>query len=189
MKKYFLDVGAHRGESARLFRTKYDPGCNFVIFSFEANPNLHVEKTTSHIIIKQALWIHGGKVGFYPARSTDGSTLIHGKTTGGVDYELPMIVDAFDVKNLFKSIDEKDFVVMKLNVEGCEYELLPYMIENNIHRKVDVLMVQWHVKKFVDAEPLHDRVKEMTDRSFKHVIELEGAYKDYGDLPTWLPKD
>lgn len=190
MAKYFFDVGAHKGESARLFRQKYDPWCRFLIISFEPNISLNVEIQKGHVVIRQALWTHDGPVQFFAARTSDGSTMMQNKITGGVNYDVPLVVEAYDAKHLFRNVTEDDFVIMKMNIEGGEYEILPYMIENKLEKLVDVLLIQWHDRKLDDLQvKQHHEVlyKEVHDR-FRHVVDLQGAYKDYGDLDQWIPK-
>ena len=38
----------------------------------------------------------------------------------------------------------RDFVVVKMDVEGAEYEIIPHMVEMSAWTVVDHLLVEWH---------------------------------------------
>ena len=38
----------------------------------------------------------------------------------------------------------RDFVVVKMDVEGAEYELIPHMVEMGVWTVVDHLFIEWH---------------------------------------------
>jgi hypothetical protein len=38
----------------------------------------------------------------------------------------------------------RDFVVVKMDVEGAEYELVPHMAEMGMWTVVDHLLIEWH---------------------------------------------
>jgi FkbM family methyltransferase len=42
------------------------------------------------------------------------------------------------------SIKDRDFVVVKIDVEGFEYDLLPYLIIHGLLHRIDVLAVEYH---------------------------------------------
>ena len=45
----------------------------------------------------------------------------------------------------------KDFVVVKMDVEGAEYELIPHMAEMSIWTVVDYLLIEWHLPGVPEA--------------------------------------
>jgi FkbM family methyltransferase len=65
--------------------------------------------------------------------------------------------------------------VMLMNIEGYEYTLLPYLIEND--RLPDALMVQWH--RHGDTSGAHDALIAQIERTHRRLW-------DYGDvLMAW----
>jgi hypothetical protein len=38
----------------------------------------------------------------------------------------------------------RDFVVVKMDIEGSEYEIVPHMAEMSVWTVVDHLLVEWH---------------------------------------------
>ena len=42
---------------------------------------------------------------------------------------------------------ERPFIAVKLDVEGAEYDLLPYWASNGFLERIDSLAVEWHSKK------------------------------------------
>jgi FkbM family methyltransferase len=48
-----------------------------------------------------------------------------------------------NAKTFFESIDRR-IDVLQINAEGIEYELVPYIVKNNIIDKVDFIQIQFH---------------------------------------------
>lgn len=44
----------------------------------------------------------------------------------------------------------RDFVVIKMDVEGAEYELVPHMAEMGMWAVVDYLLIEWHTSGIPD---------------------------------------
>lgn len=49
-------------------------------------------------------------------------------------------------KFLLQNFKEEDYVVVKMDIEGAEYEVIPHLVETGAYKLVDVLMVEWHSK-------------------------------------------
>jgi hypothetical protein len=91
-------------------------------------------------VINKAAWTHDGtvKVGgayYYTSQFED---LTH-------EYE------CFDVNTLLSRFDE--IALLKLNVEGAEYELLNHIIDAKLHRRIRNLQVQFHQ---IEDEPFEE---------------------------------
>ena len=57
-------------------------------------------------------------------------------------------VRAFDMARvLFENILPDDFVFMKMDIEGAEYEVLQHLIDTGALCLIDELAVEWHVNK------------------------------------------
>lgn len=132
-----FDVGGFQGQWASDIYAIYQP----TIYIFE--PILEF----SNAIAKR--FTHNKKVNVFPAglsnktaRSTiflnqDGSSLI--KETG-TNTKISLIgASEFIHKNKIINID-----LMKLNIEGAEYEVLEDLIENKMLSKINYLQIQFH---------------------------------------------
>nr|XP_006814012.1 PREDICTED: uncharacterized protein LOC102810156 [Saccoglossus kowalevskii] len=142
----YIDVGANRGDTLRLFykeRMKstnqkefkipyeYDP-TEWKVFAFEADP-IHSnellelrKKYHFQLYNETAVWINTDGITLYPDRQAEtkgywGSSI--SKTKKDVDNLSPINVKSIDFsKWLGDHVTPDDFVVMKMNIEGAEFE-------------------------------------------------------------------
>ena len=146
-KKYFIDGGGNKGQSARI-ATKLYP--DHQIHTFECGAGFFEEfyEDLSVVFHKEAIWIKDGLVDFYPANQSEGSTLIKGKLTAYVDYKNPIKVPCIDFSKWLKeNFTKEDDVVLKLNIEGAEMEVLNKMIADRTIELIDDLYVDFHARK------------------------------------------
>ena len=149
MRKVFLDCGAHAGISVKKFREEYPNSEDYEIISFECNPRFteglkKIEGITFH---NKAAWIEDGKQDFYIGHAAS-SSLIYGKTRGNLDFDNPITVDSVDFsKWLIDNFSKDDYIIMKMDIEGAEYQVLPKMIEDGSIDYVDVVYAEFHGMK------------------------------------------
>jgi len=191
--KYFFDFGAHQGEAVRLFREKYDPECKFKIISYEPNISIKTKMVENHELKRYAVWVNNDLIDLYPGKHSDGTTCMRGVRK--VNYKRPVKVPAVDIVDILATINKEDFVVMKFNIEGGEYKVLPRILENGDPKKIDILMVQWHGNAIDSiSQKYHNRLVKKCREQFKVFIDLKpGAYIEnkgasgrFGDLAEYL---
>ncbi|KAJ3403620.1 hypothetical protein HDV05_007704 [Chytridiales sp. JEL 0842] len=171
----FVDFGANRGDSYRVFmqepNTKYNytyakpENRHFKEFEahlFEANPVFNVELVNT----KQEFTKRGyGEVKIYPstivytkdtivpffldtvntANDFWGSSILSShrdsKASGGVSVDLR----AMDVARfLLESFSPEDFVVVKMDIEGAEYDVIPHLAKMKAYVNIDYMYVEYH---------------------------------------------
>lgn len=172
-KNIFIDGGGNNGSSVRRFRKKYDPFSRFQIISFEPNPQytnayLNFKK---HKLIQAALWDNNGASDFYLDRDDgDGSTIYRDKLTmgnggyGTLDTDCPIIVQTIDLSNWIKrNLDRKDYLVIKLDIEGAEYNVLNKMIDDATIYYIKILFIEWHWNKIGISEKEHYKIKHKVE--------------------------
>ena len=72
----------------------------------------------------------------------------------------------------------RDFVVVKMDIEGAEYEVIPHMAEMSIWTVVDHLLVEWH--GLPERVPLsHEMAKAAAEK-----LEKEGINMPKYDSPA-----
>ena len=49
-----------------------------------------------------------------------------------------------DLAELINRYDHNDYVVVKLDIEGSEYKILPDLLEKGALRKIDAIGVEYH---------------------------------------------
>jgi len=79
--------------------------------------------------------------------SPAGSTLLRDKTTWKVS-KTPVKVPCINFSNwISKRFKPKDHIVLKMNIEGAEYEVLENMLHNGVLAWINVLYISFHFRK------------------------------------------
>lgn len=127
---YCLDIGSYQMEWANEIKRRY--GCE--VECFEALDN-------------RAAWVE------------DGVLLM-----GGLFY----YTSAYDVESPqreFKCVDiapflQREVAVMKMNIEGAEYDLLDYIIRKGLHKNIKNIQVQFHKVDEMEYELFYNQIKD-----------------------------
>ena len=192
MNKIFIDCGTHYGQGLRQFMESYSMDDSWKIYTFEANPVTHVIFKRDHLpsfrnvtSYNSAVSTYDGKIKFNieippgEGETGQGSSVISLDTWdpwgGTLNFrEEPVEVDCVDLSR-FTVIhcDKDDFVVMKIDVEGAEYDILDKMLEDNSIMLVDHLYVEFHAKYFKNKEEMEARERDVIERINKTGVKLE----------------
>lgn len=145
MRNVFLDCGAHCGCSRRKWAELHP---NYEIFSFEADPELC---EMSQNLINKAVSTVNGEATFYKFGIDGGSSLAKAradimKVRKPNYYPLETIrVPTFDLNEfILQNFTTSDYVVLKLDIEGAEYEVLPHLIQGGGINLIKELFIEWH---------------------------------------------
>jgi FkbM family methyltransferase len=120
-----IDIGAYQGEWAETIYTNY--GCKVIAIE----PTEYIRDFHHGQVINKAAATHNGKIQF-----------------GGMSYYTSAFEDGtheyecFDINGLLEGIEE--VAVMKINIEGLEYDLLDHIINAGHHKKIHNFQVQFH---------------------------------------------
>jgi FkbM family methyltransferase len=154
MKKVFIDCGAHEGESIRTFRKLFEDAAEYEMHSFEANPDLftHFDKLaelTNFTFHPKAVWKYDGVVNFYidtlAGNSKSGSSINSKKKNLRSE---PISAPCIDLANWITSnYSITDYIILKLDIEGAEYDLVEHLIGKNAFAYIDVLYIEFHSHK------------------------------------------
>lgn len=137
-----IDIGAYRGEWAdQIYRLHK---CKLIL----VEPTPHANGFPYGDVINKAAWISDGKLEFggayyYTSSLEDGDT----------EYE------CFDINDLLRQHDE--IALVKINIEGAEYELMKHVITSGLHKRIKNLQIQFHE---VDGAPFRDWYAEISRR-------------------------
>ena len=165
MNKYFIDCGAHCGES--IFQAKQKFGKDTIVISFEAIPGLVKQLQEIHQndptvqIQNSAVWINDEIKKFYMSEDyTDGSSLHSNLNNLREDHYVE--VACFDLSSwIAETFTEDDYVILKLDIEGAEYEVLNKMIDDGNMKCINEFWGEWHDMKMDDerTKTLSKKVK------------------------------
>jgi len=128
-----LDVGAYRGDFTRWCIEKW--GC--LVFAFEPLPCFYnkLQKVSGLVRFNYGL---GGstRIVMMEARG-DSSSIYHEPGAASQPIQIRDVAEVFS--RLSRGVD-----LMKINIEGGEYELLERMLEKDLVRLVRFFQIQWH---------------------------------------------
>lgn len=128
-----IDLGAYRGEWANEIRARY--GCCVIA----VEPTDSIDDYPCEFI-KKAAWTFDGKLRF-------GGAFYYTSAFEDQTHEF----ECFDVNALLSRFDE--IALLKINIEGAEYELLNHVIDAGLHKRTRNLQVQFHL---IEGEPIEE---------------------------------
>jgi len=161
----FIDLGANCGNSYMLFKRQLASRQeSFTYYLFEANSYLvntyltDLEKTEQDVqVVEAAGWIRDGSTAFYLDSNEDkkecdpdsnknprgASSIFKDKYHPRSDKRIDVITIDMN-KWMFQHVKHSDYCVLKVDVEGAEYELLRHLIAGGSMSLVDELYVEFH---------------------------------------------
>lgn len=163
-KLAFVDIGAHRGQSAQVALGPYfafskvicfepDPACA----SHIAN-ELAADIRSGRLDVQNAaLGARNGKTVLFGSNAGGGASLLQGGTGGqaveGVDCK---VIDVLDV---LQELDRQGFVsFLKLNCEGAEVEILDRICEGGATTRIASIMADFDIVKYAGGFQEKQRV-------------------------------
>lgn len=155
MRKVLIDIGGHIGQSIEQFYQQVPDASAWKIYSFEPICYNELFKNTQKYgnvqCIDAAVIATGDKVVsiYVPDRkeNNQGCSIVKGKTTAGLNYNAGKSVSGVNLVDWFlKNTEVGDFVVVKMNIEGAEYELMPTLLA--IMSRINGLIIKLHSHKF-----------------------------------------
>jgi hypothetical protein len=122
-------------DSIETLVKRFKPG---ILFGFDPHPGL-TEKVgrlgaTTVITSRRAAWTHDGYVGLE----------VNGNCTHVVgEDESDGVVRCFDLADWMLTLPDAN-IILKMDIEGAEYVLLPFLTHWGVMDRVSRLLVEWH---------------------------------------------
>ncbi|XP_010543177.1 PREDICTED: uncharacterized protein LOC104816178 [Tarenaya hassleriana] len=194
----YVDVGARSYGSSigSWFRKEY-PKQNktFDVFAVEADKTFHEEyKMKKKVkLIPYAAWVRNETLTFEINHDPGKEVKARGRGMGriqpvqsssgsddGFDGEVDLI-KGFDFAEWLKNtVRERDFVVMKMDVEGTEFELIPRLFETGAICLIDELFLECHYNRWQRCCPGQRSSKY--DKTYDQCLELFASLRQSGVL-------
>jgi len=162
MRKIFLDCGANDGCSVRKFINENEDYKDYFVHSFEPNPSLHKSFDDIKAIYKEKFKLHklgvsnkNSEITFYrnPNYSSAGTfDNVKGnkKNCGSkvhCDNVEKLSIKCLDLSSwISENFSKEDYIVLKLDIEGSEYDVVPKMIEDETFSFINKFYIEWHDK-------------------------------------------
>jgi FkbM family methyltransferase len=179
MSRLFLDLGANVGEISEQFGVEH-PDYDLVAIEPNINllPAIHARslKLCRPIsVIWAAAWTRDGSIDLFKSKHDLASTVVCGKQEyaeygwSQIDYAMPNRVPSLDISSwLLRNILGCDQIVIKMDIEGAEYEVLEKMLVDGSVDLVTELRCEWHIDRFPDIlRSRHERLVEQVGRHTK----------------------
>jgi len=185
MIKYFIDCGAHCGESILTAKQRF--GLNVNTISFEPVPGLakqleEIYKDNPTVQIQNsAVWINNKVKKFHLSEEyTDGSSLLDSLNNLREDHSIE--IPCFDLSTwISESFDKNDYLVLKLDIEGAEYEVLNKMIEDGTIEYINEFWGEWHDMKIKD-----EHTQLLAKKVYKYLKDNNIDFKEWEiHIPTY----
>jgi len=157
--KAFIDIGGWNGVSTEFFLRNHPNGKDFKHFIFE--PDLrHIQTLVKKglNVIPKAAGVYNGLIDYYyPVKGTlAGGTIYKNKKTGSINPANHYQVDCIDIREFIINL-KADYIVVKLNCEGAEYQIIPHIHD----LKIDKYYIQWHWDKIGLSKNDHDYISSL----------------------------
>jgi len=166
MRKVFIDGGANVGQSIEAFCNHYPNAEEYEIHSFEASQDdMNILKPLNRVanefrdrvkgidVHNKAIWVHDGEVTFCDSGNESSfvwpvdmsKSTIAGSNKYCEKGQKNVNVECVDISNWIKSnFSKEDHIVLKLDIEGGEYDVIPKMLEAGALEYVDKLFCEIH---------------------------------------------
>lgn len=177
MSKIFLDCGTHLFQGFKQFVNMYNINDDWECYAFEANPiTYNMSKSTYEELIKNGFKINhlnsavsnnNGNIKVNCAMSPEGDSFTNqgsnilknppnrDKVYGGVfnyDNSKEFTVNTINFSEFLKKVANKeDFVLVKMDIEGSEFDVLDSLIESDDFKLIDEIYVEFHERFFDDT--------------------------------------
>jgi FkbM family methyltransferase len=96
-----------------------------------------------------------------------GTTTVQNKKSMPVGYGVPKQAPAINFSRwLSENVSTDDFVFVKMDIEGGEYDVIESLFESGAIDLIDIFAIEWHSNKF--PEPQRSRYAEIERRLKKY---------------------
>lgn len=177
MRKVFVDVGANIGDISAKFASQ---NSEFDIICIEPNLDLllplflkSAEVSRVFAVIWAAAWIEEGTINLFQSTAHEASTILSGKVEHSgwpqIDYGRGILVPSINFSSwLRRTLIGYDEIIIKMDIEGAEYDVLEKMIAEKTIGRVNKLFCEWHIDRYphIGSERHHNirsKVAELTD--------------------------
>lgn len=194
MRNVFLDLGTHYGQGLREFIQRFGMNDQWIVHTFEANPVTHQIFVEKHL--QETPWVnphneaisdHDGTIVLNietPPNEGDtgqGTSVISldkwdpwGLNTSKNQFKIQKEVPCIDFsKFIINNFNKEDRIIVKMDIEGSEYDTLQKMIDDGAVDYIDHISVEWHSRFFINKAEIEERERKLIETLEKYDMSLE----------------
>jgi FkbM family methyltransferase len=191
MRKIFLDLGTHHGQGINEIVRLRGIDNTWKIFSFEANPitfnSFDRKNFRPDLNIKffnKAVGIDNKQI-LLNIETTDEGDIGQGSSIIEMDkWNSPLhygkfirqvTVSSFDLSSfILKNFTDSDLIIIKMDIEGSEYDVLEKMIADSSINLVSEIYLEFHGMFFSNKEEIQYREQKILDELKSKNIIIHG---------------
>jgi FkbM family methyltransferase len=202
MNKIFIDCGTHNFQGFREFSKKYNIDSEWKCYCFESNPITYKQSKKYYDELTRfgyninhynnAVYIEnstikvncsldcGGNISNFDEYSNQGYNILKSppstdKVYGGnfLYTSEEVYVDSIDFSNFIsEQCNKDDFVLIKMDIEGAEFEVLEHIIENDTYKLINEIYCEWHDRFFENQDEYIEMKNNIKRRFIKQKIKI-----------------
>jgi len=165
-RKVYVSLGSNKGGEFLTLQKSKIYSEDFVIYAFEPEERCfkHIEKVQEQVPnithIKACAGTYDGIVSFNVGKNTLSGSVRKDKKRGLTNDTIDM--ESIDICEwLNNNINEDDYVILTMDIEGSEYDILPIMLENKCSDLINKIYIEFHGEKMKeDVSKLEKSLKE-----------------------------
>ena len=196
MRKVFIDGGANTGQSIRDFYNNYPGAEEYEIHSFEAgqDPKIldplmytveqHRDRVEGVEFYNKAMWTYDGTLTFFD-KGTESSSVLYRDQFINNPNVIPKEVECVDISKWIKeNFTKDDFIALKLDIEGAEYDVIKKMYDDGAIEYIDKFYIEIHgIKCGKTYKESLDLIRMVEDCGVPIYSWTADSYAHYGDRP------
>lgn len=184
--KLFIDCGTNLGQGLNYFNEKYNLFNNseWNIYTFEPNPYILLNEMFQNVNnlnkINKAVWINDNNLQFICKGKKDesmrkkygeerfqggGSQLGETQKNYNIPYHVEtdyITVEAINFSSFLKdNVNKYKEIIVKMDVEGAEFQIIDHLIENDTLKLIDELYIETHGRYDFPEEEWVNKKKEI----------------------------
>jgi len=149
-----VDIGARHGAWSDLIRNKY--GCN--TYCFEVIKEFCDQlKQKNYIVFNYAVNDNFGTI--YLGIFEGEASILYNNVNNNI------VAESIPASKIFKLINKQKIDLMKINVEGAEYNILKNLINENLISNIKHIQIQFHLIE--NYEKLYDNIVKELEKTHK----------------------
>lgn len=193
MKNVFLDLGTHYGQGLREFIQRFQMNDTWTIHTFEANPITYEGFIQQHLQLTPWVICHNAAVSNRDGEIQLNTERVPGEGDTGMGTSVidmsewapwngklrdnfihRPIVPCIDFSTFLTSnFSPDDNIIVKMDIEGSEYDVLEKMIADGSIAYIKFIAVEWHSPFFVSRDATVVREEALKKYFLEHHIRFE----------------
>ena len=171
-----FDLGGYKGQFASDIFAKY--GCRVCVF----------EPFSSYFRIIQARFRANDRIEVFgfALGGSDGVATIYAGGDGTSIYRASTISEEIEIRRFSRFFEDRGLErveLLKINIEGAEFDLLEGMIRDGLHKKIRNIQVQFH-RDIAGARERRARIKAHLLKTHRLTYEYPFVWENYQLMPN-----